>query len=180
MPCLVVVIALSGLVVRLTSIPVMDRVLWTGGDFARAAPADAFHTEAVAAALTMLGAEYHYGSDGTGCPAGQHDVCADCSGLVVLAYAAVGVKLPHSTAALAEVGQPVLLTDLQPGDILLFRADGKAQEPLDHCGLYVGNGLFLHAGSRGVRLDDLDEGYWGRREPARLRGARRVLALPRR
>jgi cell wall-associated NlpC family hydrolase len=59
---------------------------------------------------------------------------------------------------------------LVAGDLVFFRIDGRR---VSHVGIYVGEGRFVHAPSRGgkVRVDRLDDRYWSRR----YAGARRVL-----
>ena len=51
--------------------------------------------------------------------------------------------------------------ELNPGDLVFFGARGR----INHVGIYVGSGQFLHAPSRGkdVRVDSLASGYWGSR-----------------
>src|SRR3984885_11826987 len=63
---------------------------------------------AVQAALTRVGDPYSWGG---AAPGGF-----DCSGLVMWAFQQAGIALPHSSQALAHGGQPVSLSDLQPGD----------------------------------------------------------------
>lgn len=152
-----------------------DSTLWSASTIASAAVVEALPAEALRAADSLLGAPYHFGGGGPGrCPTGEHPVCTDCSGLVSFAYGAAGVTLPHSSAALESVGEGVARHDLAPGDILVFRTDGNPNAPADHTGIYVGHGLFIHAGSRGVRLDDLEGPYWGDPRCPRLRAIRRV------
>lgn len=54
------------------------------------------------------------------------------------------IALPHSSQALAHGGQPVSLSDLQPGDVLTFYSDAS------HAGIYIGDGLMVHSSTYGV------------------------------
>lgn len=58
---------------------------------------------------------------------------------------------------------------LKAGDLVFFGKRGR----IDHVGLVVGDGKFLHAPSRGkdVRVDSLASGYWSEK----FIQARRVL-----
>jgi cell wall-associated NlpC family hydrolase len=102
----------------------------------------------VAQALTWLGTRYVYG--GTG----RNGI--DCSALVQTAFRANGVRLPRTAAQQARVGMPVDAQNLQPGDRLYFSASGRR---IDHTGLYMGNGLFVHASGsgRGVIVSRLSD-----------------------
>jgi cell wall-associated NlpC family hydrolase len=91
---------------------------------------------AVQAALTQVGSPYSWGG---AAPGGF-----DCSGLVMWAFQQAGIALPHSSQALAHGGQPVSLSDLQPGDVLTFYSDAS------HAGLYIGDGLMVHSSTFGV------------------------------
>ncbi len=90
---------------------------------------------AVQAALTQVGAPYAWGG---AAPGGF-----DCSGLVMWAFQQAGIALPHSSQAMAHGGQPVSLSDLQPGDVLTFYSDAS------HAGLYIGDGLMVHSSTFG-------------------------------
>jgi cell wall-associated NlpC family hydrolase len=90
----------------------------------------------VQAALTQVGSPYVWGG---AAPGGF-----DCSGLVMWAFQQAGVSLPHSSQALAQGGQPVALSDLQPGDVLTFYSDAS------HAGLYIGDGMMIHSSTYGV------------------------------
>jgi len=63
---------------------------------------------------------------------------------VMWAFQQAGIALPHSSQALARGGQPVSLSDLQPGDVLTFYSDAS------HAGLYIGDGLMVHSSTYGV------------------------------
>lgn len=89
----------------------------------------------VQAALTQIGSPYVWGG---AAPGGF-----DCSGLVMWAFQQAGINLPHSSQALAHGGQPVALSDLQPGDVLTFYSDAS------HTGIYVGDGMMVHSSTFG-------------------------------
>ena len=90
----------------------------------------------VQAALTQIGSPYVWGG---AAPGGF-----DCSGLVMWAFQQAGIALPHSSQALAQGGQPVALSDLQPGDVLTFYSDAS------HTGIYIGDGMMIHSSTFGV------------------------------
>jgi len=90
---------------------------------------------ALRAALTRLGDPYVWAA------AGPSEF--DCSGLVVWAYAQVGISLPHYTGSLWNLGVHVSEADLRPGDLVFFYADES------HVGLYIGDGLMVDAPAPG-------------------------------
>jgi cell wall-associated NlpC family hydrolase len=99
---------------------------------------------AVQAALTRVGSPYSWGAAGPS--------AFDCSGLVMWAYQQAGIALPHSSQALASGGQPVSRDALQPGDVVNFYSDAS------HTGIYVGDGMVVHASTYGqpVKVVPLD------------------------
>jgi peptidoglycan DL-endopeptidase CwlO len=107
-----------------------------GGPWPGAGPGSGQGAIAVQAALTQVGAPYAWGG---AAPGGF-----DCSGLVMWAFQQAGIALPHSSQALAHGGQPVSLSDLQPGDVLTFYSDAS------HAGIYIGDGLMVHSSTYGV------------------------------
>jgi len=105
-------------------------------------------------ARRYMGVPYRYG--------GSLPYNVDCSLLVQTASAARGVRLPRTAAAQFEVGRPVNYNELQPGDRLYFISRSGR---INHTGLYIGDGLFIHASSRRgcVGIDALAEAfYWSR------------------
>ena len=78
----------------------------------------------------------------------------DCSGLVMYAFAAVGISLPHSSYAQFNMGTPVSISQLQPGDLVFFTG-------ASHVGIYIGGGQFIHAPHTGdvVKISSLS-GYY--------------------
>jgi len=67
----------------------------------------------------------------------------DCSGLVMWAYAQIGISVPHFTGDLWNMGVHVAKADLQPGDLVFFYS------PVSHVGIYVGNNKILNASESG-------------------------------
>jgi len=117
----------------------------------------------VDAALESIGTPYEWGgTDANG---------FDCSGLIQFAYAKLGIRLPRTSAAQIRAGTPVRAerAQLLPGDVLGFSAGGSGR--MDHVGLYVGAGEFIHSSSSGVRVSSLRNPHW----QERLVAARRIV-----
>jgi cell wall-associated NlpC family hydrolase len=111
----------------------------------------------VGVAMQYLGTPYVWGGASPG--------GFDCSGLVMYAYAQVGVSLPHSSYAQYGMGVPVSYDQLQPGDLVFF--DG-----LGHVGIYIGGGQFIHAPHTGdvVKISSMSGWY-----ASSFVGGRRIL-----
>jgi cell wall-associated NlpC family hydrolase len=87
----------------------------------------------------------------------------DCSGFVRYVYRqAEGINLPRTSREQAKFGMLVSKDDIQPGDILSFASRGGTR--VNHSGIYIGDGKFIHASSGGgrVRIDNL-AGYYRKR-----------------
>lgn len=83
-------------------------------------------------ARSALGKPYVYG--GTSPSKGF-----DCSGLTQYAFRSAGLTLPRVSAQQARAGIAVPYSQLRPGDLVAFYS------PVSHVGIYLGDGLFLHA-----------------------------------
>ena len=116
-------------------------------------------------ALALLGTPYRWG--GTS-PEGGFD----CSGLVGYVFrTALGIDLPRVSRDMARKTDAELIKsreELKQGDLVFFGHRGR----VNHVGIYVGEGRFLHSPSTGkdVRVDSLVTGYWS----AKFMQARRV------
>ena len=106
-------------------------------------------------AIGLVGTPYRWGGN---TPAGGFD----CSGLVDYIYrTAAGIRLPRTSHEMASMDARKVrkMTQLASGDLVFFDIGGA----INHVGVYVGKGRFVHAPNSGgtVRLDDIDGPYWG-------------------
>lgn len=93
---------------------------------------------AVKKACSMIGRPYVWGANGPS--------SFDCSGLTQYAWAAAGVSLAHYTGDQYKETTYVSRANMQPGDLVFFYGDRH------HVGIYVGNGLMVHAPHSGDRV----------------------------
>lgn len=112
----------------------------------------------VSYAKQFLGCRYVYGGTSTS--------GFDCSGFTQYVYKHFGVTLNRTAAAQYSNGTAV--TNLQPGDLVMFGKSG-----ISHVGIYMGGNTFIHAAnsSRGVTTDSLSSGYY----KTNYVGARRIF-----
>lgn len=118
--------------------------------------------EIVAYAKQYLGCPYVYGGSGSS--------SFDCSGFTMYVYKHFGYSLSHSASAQANRGEYVAKEDLQPGDLVFF-LEYPTMDGIGHCGIYIGDGEFIHASSGSgycVKISTLlSGGYYNRYATAR-------------
>ncbi|MFI2384241.1 NlpC/P60 family protein [Micromonospora sediminicola] len=86
---------------------------------------------AIKTACAQVGDPYVWGATGPN--------SFDCSGLTQYAYKAAGISLTHFTGAQWNEGRKISASEARPGDLVFFFSD------LHHVGIYLGNGLMVHA-----------------------------------
>jgi cell wall-associated NlpC family hydrolase len=101
--------------------------------------------KAIATALAQVGDPYQHAAAGPD--------AFDCSGLTMYAYASAGVHLDHSSRTQSTQGTQVSRGELQPGDLVFFYT------PISHVGLYIGDGMMVHARTYGspVAVTSVDQ-----------------------
>jgi cell wall-associated NlpC family hydrolase len=109
--------------------------------------AEGVGARAVSIAERYLGVPYVWGGAS---PSGF-----DCSGLVMYVYVQLGIDLPHFAAAQFRDGRHVRMDQLRRGDLVFF-------DDLNHVGIYIGGGRFVHAPHTGdhVRISSLSSGWY--------------------
>lgn len=89
-------------------------------------------------AKQYLGCPYVYGGSGPS--------SFDCSGFTMYVYKNFGYSLSHSATAQSKCGTYVSKENLQPGDLVFF-LEYDTMDGIGHCGIYIGDGNFIHASS---------------------------------
>lgn len=92
--------------------------------------------KALAFARAQIGKPYVWGATGPG--------SYDCSGLTQAAWKAAGVTVPRTTYDQVDAGTTVPVSQAQPGDLVFFYDD------VTHVGIYIGNGMMIHAPKPGT------------------------------
>lgn len=95
------------------------------------------------------GFKYVYGAE-------NPDTGFDCSGLIYYVFRQFGYRLNRVAKDQNTDGEKIESVDeLLPGDIVLFSNGGA----INHCGIYLGNDLFIHAmdSEHGVVITSLSE-----------------------
>ena len=121
--------------------------------------------EVVNYAKQYLKCKYVYGASGPS--------TFDCSGFTMYVFKHFGISLSHSATAQSKKGTYVAKENLQPGDLVFFK-DYQTMDEIGHCGIYVGDGNFIHASSGTgycVKLSTLLTGSYN----TRYSTARRII-----
>ncbi|MBD0423099.1 C40 family peptidase [Streptomyces sp. TRM S81-3] len=103
--------------------------------------------KALAFARAQIGKPYVWGATGPD--------SYDCSGLTQAAWKAAGVTLPRTTYDQVAAGTTVPISQAQPGDLVFFYDD------VTHVGLYIGDGMMIHAPKPGTYVREESVYYDG-------------------
>ena len=85
----------------------------------------------------------------------------DCSGFVYYIFTTNGISIPRTSLDQSESGKKLTREELARGDILFF--DTYERNHINHSGIYLGDGKFIHSSSGkayGVIISELDKGFY--------------------
>ncbi|MCV7432680.1 MULTISPECIES: NlpC/P60 family protein [Mycolicibacterium] len=107
---------------------------------------------AIRRGMSQMGVPYSWGGGNAGGPTkgidqGAGTVGFDCSGLMVYAFAGVGIKLPKYSGAQYEQGRRIPVSQMRRGDLLFWGAGGS-----QHVALYLGQGQMLESPFTGSQV----------------------------
>jgi cell wall-associated NlpC family hydrolase len=107
--------------------------------------------EIIDTAKKFLGIKYVWAANGPN--------CFDCSGFTKYVYKQNGITLPRYSGHQANVGIKVSYNELEKGDLVFFDTEHKFRGKVNHVGIYIGNGKFIHASSakKKVIITSFDE-----------------------
>lgn len=96
-------------------------------------------------AMSQIGVPYSWGGGNAagksnGIDSGSGTVGFDCSGLVLYAFAGVGIKLPHYSGSQYDMGRKIPTSQMRRGDVLFWGPGGS-----QHVAIYLGNNQMLEA-----------------------------------
>lgn len=132
-------------------------------------------TEIVNYAKQFLKVPYVYG--------GASKSGFDCSGFTMYVYKKFGISMRHGAQAQAKLGTVVnanknsassLKENLQPGDLVFF-LDYETMDEIGHCGIYIGDGKFIHASSGSGHCVKINSLLPGEYYNTRYCAARRII-----
>lgn len=111
--------------------------------------------EIIAYAKKLIGVRYVYG--------GSSPKGFDCSGFTSYVFKHFGISLDRTSSGQAGSGSKVSRSQLRPADLVFFDTNG-GMNSIEHVGIYIGGGKFIHASSgrdaHRVIISSLNDGYY--------------------
>ena len=106
---------------------------------------------------------FHFVYDWIGTPyrfGGSSRKGIDCSAFTKELYSEVfNLDIRRNSRDIYSMVSPVGKDDLKEGDLVFFKIHSRR---ISHVGIYLGNGRFAHASSKGVAISSLDDAYYSR------------------
>ncbi len=102
--------------------------------------------------MSQIGVPYSWGGGNAAGPSKGIDSGAgitgfDCSGLVLYAFAGVGIKLPHYSGSQYNMGRKIPSSQMRRGDVIFYGPGGS-----QHVTIYLGDGQMLEAPDIGLKV----------------------------
>lgn len=112
-----------------------------------------FSQKLIEEARRWIGTPYKFG--------GKDKAGADCSGFVMEVFRiAAGILLPRNSAEQKEFCKEITKSQMVAGDLLFFSSN-VSRKKTAHVGIYVGNGIMIHASSsQGVIESSIESNYY--------------------
>jgi cell wall-associated NlpC family hydrolase len=103
-------------------------------------------------AMSQIGVPYSWGGGNANGPSrgidqGANTVGFDCSGLILYAFAGVGIKLPHYSGSQYNAGRKIPSSQMRRGDLIFYGPNASQHEAM-----YLGNGMMLEAPYTGSQV----------------------------
>jgi cell wall-associated NlpC family hydrolase len=103
-------------------------------------------------AMSQIGVPYSWGGGNATGPSrgidqGANTVGFDCSGLILYAFAGVGIKLPHYSGSQYNAGRKIPSSQMRRGDLIFYGPNASQHEAM-----YLGNGMMLEAPYTGSQV----------------------------
>ncbi len=100
--------------------------------------------EIIETAERFLGVKYVWAANGP--------FAFDCSGFTKYVFNENGIILPRHSSRQAMIGEKISFSELQKGDLVFFDTTKEFKRRVNHVGIYIGNGQFIHASSAGKKV----------------------------
>jgi len=95
----------------------------------------------------------------------------DCSGFVRYVFKQLNIEVPHSSKAIANMGETIKLEDAQKGDLIIFTGY-KDRENVGHLGIILENKkdalIFVHSSSAPKSMGVVKTNYYNSNYPKRF------------
>jgi len=89
------------------------------------------------------------------------DTGLDCSGFVQLVYNKTGLKVPRVSGDQYRLSDYLGPQSVREADLIFFSMKNPGSKKVDHVGIYVGKGFFVHASfSNGIHIDNVNNRYY--------------------
>jgi len=124
---------------------------WSMGASGSRGPSSSIEHAMMTEIESWIGTPYLYG--------GEAKSGVDCSAFTQAVYSSVDISIPRTASTQAAASESVSPIGLSFGDLIFFATSGDGS--ISHVGIYIGNGMFVHASSsNGVIQESLAKEYY--------------------